>query len=199
MTEPTAESAQELAQPVTELLTCWGAGDESALAQLIPLVHEELRRLASRQMRGEHAGHILQTTAIVNEAYLRLVDLRRVQWHDRAHFFALSARLMRRILVDYARKRNSIKRGHGAQIVSLDEAALVCGTRGPTLVALDDALQSLAAFDLRKSQVVEMRFFGGLTVEETAEALHISPETVLRDWRTAKAWLLRQLEPNAAP
>jgi RNA polymerase sigma factor (TIGR02999 family) len=194
MAEPASSTVRGQAGHVTELLTSWGAGDQSALTQLIPLVHEELHRLAGRQMRNERHGHVLQTTAIVNEAYLRLVDMRRVQWRDRAHFFALSARLMRRILVDHARARDTRKRGRDAQIVSLDEATIASGQRGTTLVALDDALAELAVLDARKGRVVEMRFFGGLTVEETAEALHVSVETVTREWRAAKAWLLRQID-----
>lgn len=178
---------------VTNLLVAWGRGDESALAQLMPLVHEELHRLARRQMRGERAGHLLQATALVNEAYVRLIDLSRVRWQDRAHFFAMAARLMRRILVDYARSKNYAKRGGGAQMVSLSEAANAAGEQRANLVALDDALNALTAFDARKGQVVEMRFFGGLTVDETAEALHVSVETVMRDWRLAKVWLLREL------
>jgi RNA polymerase sigma factor (TIGR02999 family) len=179
--------------PVTDLLLAWGEGDESALQRLMPLVQEELHRLARREMRGERPGHTLQTTALVNEAYLRLIDAHRVRWQDRAHFFALSARIMRRILVDHARSRNFIKRGGGTRHVSLDEALIVSQERGADLVALDDALQALAAVDARKSQVVEMRFFGGLSVEETAEALRVSPETVMRDWHLAKVWLLREL------
>jgi RNA polymerase sigma factor (TIGR02999 family) len=179
--------------PVTDLLVAWGHGDAAALAQLMPLVHDELHRLARREMRGERPGHTLQTTALVNEAYMRLIDVRRVEWQDRAHFFALSARIMRRILVDHARSRNYIKRGGGTRQVSLNEALVVSETCNDDLVALDDALQALAAVDARKSQVVEMRFFGGLTVEETAEALHVSPETVMRDWQFAKVWLLRAL------
>ena len=179
---------------VTELLMSWGNGDESALAQLMLLVHDELHRLASCQMRHEREGHVLQTTALVNEAYVRLVDLNRVRWQDRAHFFAMASRLMRRILVDYARSRNYLKRGGGEECESLDEAADVSEERGTDLVALDDALNALAAFDRRKSQVVEMRFFGGLSVAETAEALQVSVETVMRDWRIAKVWLLRELE-----
>ncbi|MFI5178220.1 MAG: sigma-70 family RNA polymerase sigma factor [Vicinamibacterales bacterium] len=179
--------------PVTDLLVAWGGGDESALERLMPLVQEELHRLARREMRGERPGHTLQTTALVNEAYMRLIDARRVRWQDRAHFFALSARIMRRILVDHARSRNFIKRGGGTRHVSLDEALIVSQDRGADLVALDDALQALAALDARKSQVVEMRFFGGLSVEETAEALRVSPETVMRDWHLAKVWLLREL------
>lgn len=178
---------------VTNLLMAWGRGDESALSQLMPLVHDELHRLARRQMRGEREGHMLQTTALVNEAYVRLVDLSRVRWQDRAHFFAMAARLMRRILVDYARSKKYLKRGGGAQMVSLSEAANVVGDERADLVALDDALTALAEFDARKSQVVEMRFFGGLSVEETAEALQVSVETVMRDWRLAKVWLLREL------
>jgi RNA polymerase sigma factor (TIGR02999 family) len=180
-------------QPVTDLLVAWGHGDAAALAKLMPLVHDELHRLARREMRGERPGHTLQTTALVNEAYMRLIDVRRVEWQDRAHFFALSARIMRRILVDHARSRNYIKRGGGTRQVSLDEALVVSEACNDDLVALDDALQALAAVDARKSQVVEMRFFGGLTVEETAEALHVSPETVMRDWQFAKVWLLRAL------
>jgi RNA polymerase sigma-70 factor, ECF subfamily len=182
---------------VTELLVAWGQGDQSALERLIPLVHQELRRIARRQMRGERRGHTLQTSALVNEAYLRLIDLNQVRWQDRAHFLAMSARLMRRILVEHARARLSSKRGSGAANVSLDEAGDVSQERGVNLVALDDALQALAAVDVRKSQVVEMRFFGGLSIEESAEALQVSPDTVKRDWRLAKAWLLRELGQGA--
>jgi RNA polymerase sigma factor (TIGR02999 family) len=177
---------------VTALLTAWSAGDESALNELIPVVDAELRDVARRLMRREREGHTLQTTALVNEAYMRLVDLTRVRWNDRAHFFAMSARLMRRILVDHARSRAYLKRGGNARRISLDDNLLV-SDRGTDLVALDDALAALAAIDARKSQVVELRFFGGLTVDESAEALHVSPETVMRDWRFAKTWLLREL------
>lgn len=180
-------------QDVTGLLVAWGAGDETALNQLLPIVHGELRRLARHLMRGERGSHTLQTTAVVNEAYLRLVDLSRVRWQDRTHFFAMSARLMRRILVDHARSRNYLKRGGTLRRVPLDEALNVADERGADFVALDDALDALAAVDPRKSQVVELRFFGGLSVEETAEALKVSAETVMRDWRLAKAWLLREL------
>jgi RNA polymerase sigma factor (TIGR02999 family) len=178
---------------VTELLLAWGAGDRSALDQLMPLVHQELRRLARSQMRGERDNHTLQTTALVNEAFLRLVDLRRIQWQDRAHFLALSAQLMRRVLVDHARSRNYQKRGGGATTVVLDDVILAAPERGADLVALDEALENLARVDQRKSRVVELRFFGGLSVEETAEALNVSAETVMRDWRLAKVWLLREI------
>jgi RNA polymerase sigma factor (TIGR02999 family) len=178
---------------VTRLLLAWGGGDEDALDELIPLVHAELRRLARRQIGRERPGHALQPTALVNEAYLRLVDIRRVDWQDRTHFFAMAARSMRRILVEFARSRLYQKRGGGAQQVTLD-AALVVGTeRGKDLVALDDALQHLATFDARKAQVVELRFFGGLNIDETADALDVSPKTVARDWKLAKVWLLREL------
>jgi RNA polymerase sigma factor (TIGR02999 family) len=178
---------------VTGLLLAWGQGDEAALNQLIPLVQQELHRIARAHMRGERAGHSLQATALVNEAYLRLVDVQRVKWQNRAHFFAMSARLMRRVLVDIARAKGYQKRGGGAVQVSLDEGMLVGGDPARDLVALDDALAALATNDPRKSQVVEMRFFGGLSVAETAEALDVSPDTVMRDWKMAKAWLLREL------
>jgi len=178
---------------VTELLLALGRGDRSALDELVPIVHQELRRLARLQLRGERINHTLQTTALVNEAFIRLVDLRRIRWQDRAHFLSLSARLMRRILVDHARSRNYQKRGGGAVNVALDETLVGSAERGADLVALDDALEELAREDPRKSQVVELRFFGGLSVEETAEALKVSPETVLRDWRLAKVWLLREV------
>lgn len=178
---------------VTELLLAWGSGDRSALDQLVPIVHQELRRLARLQMRGERDNHTLQTTALVNEAFIRLVDLRRIRWQDRAHFLALSARLMRRILVDHARSRNYLKRGGGVVSVALDDTLGIPRERTANLVALDDALDTLSRMDPRKGQVVELRFFGGLSVEETAEALSISPETVLRDWRLAKVWLLREV------
>ncbi len=180
-------------QELTRLLLAWNAGDEAALEKLVPQVYQELRRLARRQMMRERPGHTLQATALINEAYLRLVDLRNVQWQNRAHFFALCARLMRRILVDFARSRQYAKRGGGERPVSLDESLVVSPVHSTDLVAADDALKALTKVDARKAQVVELRFFGGLTVEETAEVLKVSPETVRRDWRLAKAWLLREL------
>jgi len=183
-------------QEVTQLLLAWNQGDETALEKLIPLVYDELRRLAHHYMGGERAGHTLQTTALVNEAYLRLIDSSQVRWQSRAHFFAVSAQLMRRILVDFARSRHYFKRGGGAHQVSLDEALVVSQERSADLVALDDALTALARIDARKSQVVELRFFGGLSVEEAAEVLKVSPDTVMRDWGLAKVWLLRELSKN---
>ena len=185
---------REPSSAVTEWLVAWSGGDDAALQRLMPVVHAELRRLARREMRRERAGHTLQTTALVNEAYLRLVDMSGVSWNDRAHFFAMSARLMRRILVDHARSHLYQKRGGGAKVVSFDEGLTVTSGPRADLVALDDALRSLARFDERKSQVVELRFFGGLSVDETAAALDVSPSTVLRDWRLAKSWLLKQLD-----
>jgi RNA polymerase sigma factor (TIGR02999 family) len=178
---------------ITRLLVDWRNGDEAALEQLIPLVHDELRRLARRHMAHERVGHTLQATALVNEAYMRLIDVKQMKWQDRAHFFAMSSRLMRRILVDFARAKGYQKRGGGAHKVSLDEALVVSQEPGHDLVALDDALTALGAFDARKALVVEMRFFGGLSVQETAEALQVSVDTVMRDWKLAKAWLLREL------
>jgi RNA polymerase sigma-70 factor, ECF subfamily len=191
---PTGTASPRTVRPhVTELLLAWGRGDRTALDELAPLVLHELRRLARLQMRGERHNHTLQTTALVNEAFLRLIDLRRIRWQDRAHFLALSARLMRRILVDYARSRNYQKRGGGVSTVALDDVVVSSPERGADLAALDDALENLARVDARKSQVVELRFFGGLSIEETAEALKVSPETVQRDWRFAKVWLLREI------
>jgi RNA polymerase sigma factor (TIGR02999 family) len=177
---------------ITGLLLAWGRGDSAALDKLMPLVYDELHRLAHRYMNREAPGHTLQTTGLVNEAYLRLVDLSRVQWQDRAHFFAMTSRLMRQILVDFARSRKYQKRGGNAPHITLDETALPA-TKNTDLLALDDALNALAKVDARKSKVVEMRFFGGMSVEDTAEALNVSPETVMRDWKTAKIWLLREL------
>jgi RNA polymerase sigma factor (TIGR02999 family) len=177
----------------TALLLAWGRGNAGALDELMPLIHAELRRLAARHLRHEREGHTLQATALVNEAYLRLIEIKRVRWQNRAHFFAVASRVMRRILVDAARARGYQKRGGGAEHVSLDEALVVSNEPSHDLVALDDALNALAAFDARKSQVVEMRFFAGLTVDETAAVLHVSPDTVMRDWRLAKVWLLREL------
>ena len=181
-------------QDVTGLLLAWGRGDSSALQKLTPLVYRELHALAHRNMLRERPGHTLQTTALVHEAYLRLIDTQHVQWRDRTHFFAMSARLMRRILVDFARSRGYQKRGGGARPVSLDENVDVAHERSADLVALDDALAALAVVDPRKSRVVEMKFFGGLTAEEIAEVLEVSPDTVLRDWSLAKSWLLRELK-----
>jgi RNA polymerase sigma-70 factor, ECF subfamily len=185
-------------QHVTRLLQAWGQGEDAALKELLPLVHHELRRLARRYMFGERPGHTLQTTALVNEAYLRLVNSRQVKWQNRAHFFAISAQLMRRILVDHARTRGYQKRGGGVPKVTLDEAVMGPRERGHNLVALDDALKALADIDPRKSKVVELRFFGGLSVEETAAVLKVSPDTVMRDWRLAKAWLAREMEKAEA-
>jgi len=182
---------------VSELLRAWSGGDQGALEKLTPVVYGELHRLARRYMKREKPGHSLQTTALVNEAYLRLVDYKRMQWQDRAHFFAVSAQVMRRILVEHARRHNQ-RRGGDVPHVSLDQAAVVGGGRSADLVALDDAMNTLARMDPRKVQVVEMRFFGGLSVEETAEVLQISPVTVMRDWSTAKAWLFRELAGGTA-
>jgi RNA polymerase sigma-70 factor, ECF subfamily len=177
---------------VTALLRAWSDGDRGALDRLTPIVYEELHRLARRYLTGERPDHSLQTTALVNEAYMRLVDYKHMQWQNRAHFFAVSAQLMRRILVEHARRHN-LKRGGDVEHVSLDEAAEVRGDRAADLVALDDAMNALERLDPRKVLVVEMRFFGGLSVEETAEVLKVSPITVMRDWSTAKAWLYREL------
>ena len=177
---------------ISALLRAWSDGDQGALETLTPIVYGELHRLAGRYMKGEHTGHSLQTTALVNEAYMRLVDYKRMQWQDRAHFFAVSAQVMRRILVDHARRHN-LKRGGKVAHVSLDEAACVESARDTDLVALDRAMEALARIDPRKVQVVEMRFFGGLNVEETAEVLRVSPITVKRDWRAAKLWLYREM------
>ena len=191
MTEPSTHE-------VTALLLAWSQGDPSALEKLTPLVYQELHRLARGYMGREHAGHTLQTTALVHEAYLRLIDSSRVRWQNRAHFFAVAAQLMRRILVDFARSRHQLKRGGEAPRVSLSEAFEVAGEKDADLVALDDALQNLASVDLRKSRVVELRFFGGLSVEETAEVLQVSPDTVMRDWRLAKVWLRREMREKGA-
>jgi RNA polymerase sigma factor (TIGR02999 family) len=178
---------------VTRLLKAWTGGEQEALERLIPLVYHELHRLAHRYMARERQGHTLQSTALVHEAFQRLIDLQDVNWQNRAHFFAVSAQLMRRILVDYARSRRYSKRGGELRHVALNEAVAVFRDRRNDVVALDDALSTLARIDGRKGQVVELRFFGGLSVHETAEVLHVSPDTVLRDWRLAKAWLLREL------
>ena len=183
-----------MSQEITQLLLAWNEGDEQALDRLMPLVQDELHRLAHRYMAGERPGHPLQTTALINEAYLRLIDSSRVRWQNRSHFFAVSAQLMRRILVDVARARNKRKRGGDVVQVSLDEAMVVTREPGTDLIALDDALTTLATFDERKSRIIELRFFGGLSVEETAEVLKVSAATVLRDWGLAKAWLLRELQ-----
>jgi RNA polymerase sigma factor (TIGR02999 family) len=180
-------------QGVTALLLAWSQGEQTALENLVPLVYAELRRVARRHMYRERPGHTLQTTALVNEAYLRLIDARQVHWQNRAHFFAVSAQLMRRILVDFARSKHYLKRGGGAQKVAFDEALVASPEQGQDLVALDYALTALALTDARKSRVVELRFFGGLSVEETAEVLKVSPDTVMRDWKLAKAWLAREM------
>jgi RNA polymerase sigma-70 factor, ECF subfamily len=180
-------------QDVTQLLGEWSGGDEGALEKLVPLVHPELHRLAHHYMSKERVGHTLQTTAVLNEAYLQLVDNTKPVWQGRTHFIAAAAQLMRRIMVDHARERHSLKRGGGALRVTLDEAALVTEARSQELLDLDEALERLAAQDARKSQIVELRYFGGLTVEETAEFLKLSQRTVEREWTAAKAWLYREL------
>ncbi len=190
-------TAEREPEGVTQLLLAWNDGDESALERLVPLVYEELHRLAKRQMERESPDHNLQTTALINEAYLRLVGLKNVQWQNRAHFFALCARLMRRILVDFARSRRYTKRGGGRQPISLNESLVVSPQLSADLVAVNDVLNALTTIDARKGQVVELRFFGGLTAEETAAVLKVSPDTVRRDWKLAKAWLLRELRRDA--
>lgn len=178
---------------VTQLLKAWGQGDGGALERLVPIVETELHRMAHRCMAGEKPGHTLQTTALVNEVYLRLVNIHEVDWQDRAHFFAMSARLMRRVLTDFARSRNYQKRGAGAVQVSLEEGLVVSPEKDADIIALDEALTKFALLYSRQSKVVELRFFGGLEVEEAAEALNVSPITVKRDWRFAKSWLLRAM------
>ncbi len=186
MTEPSPHE-------ITELLQAWSDGNQEALDKLVPLVYAELHRLARHYMSNERPDRTLQTTELVNEAYLRLVDWKNARWQNRAHFFAVAAQMMRRILVDFARSRHYLKRGGQARRVSFSEAVVVSLERGEDLIALDDALQSLAAIDQRKTQIVELRFFGGLSVAETAEVLKISPRTVMRDWSLAQAWLYREL------
>jgi RNA polymerase sigma factor (TIGR02999 family) len=189
-----AESERDASrrQQVSQLLAAWTNRDSAARDALLPVVYDELHRLAHHYMRGERQDHTLQTTALVNEAYIRLVDLDRMQWRDRAHFFAMAATLMRRILVDYARERSRDKRGGGVSVTSLDEQVAVSKAK-VDVVALDEALDRLAAMDLQQSRIVELRFFSGLTIEETAEALDLSPATVKREWTSAKAWLHQQL------
>jgi RNA polymerase sigma factor (TIGR02999 family) len=177
----------------TKLLLAWSNGDESAFDKLVPLVYQELRVLAKRYMRHERADHTLQATALVNEAYVRLIDVNRIQWKNRAHFLAVASQTMRRILVEFARRRRRQKRGGDVMRVTLGDAKEVAQEKGVDLIALSDALSALATFDQRMSQVVELRFFGGRSVQETAEVLSVSPETVMRDWKTAKVWLLREL------
>jgi RNA polymerase sigma-70 factor (ECF subfamily) len=184
-------------QEVSLMLRAWRSGDKSALDELMPLVYNELRRLAHRYMNKEKAGHTLQTTALVNEAYLRIVGLERIEWQDRAHFFAISANLMRRILVDFARSRGYQKRGRDLKKISLDESILVSPEPGAEVIRIDEALSALAEFDARKARVVELRFFGGMTEDEAAEVLHVSRETVKRDWRLARNWLLCELSDGA--
>jgi len=184
-------------QNLTQLLVAWRNGNQAALDQLLPLVYDELHRLAQRYMNQEPPGHTLQTTALVNEAYLRLIDQPEVAWQDRAHFFAVAARIMRHLLIDRARGRKYAKRGGGAYQVALDEAANFSQERAAEFVALDEALQALAEIDPRKSQIVELRYFGGLSIEETAEVLKLSPMTVKRDWKLAKAWLHRELSQSS--
>ena len=187
------------AHQMTQLLIDWSNGDQAALDQLVPLVNAELRRLAGRYMRRERPGHTLQTSALVNEAYLRLIDQKNVNWQNRAHFFGVAAKLMRQILIDHARTHDSAKRGGGAQQVSLDETAVVSRERSAELLALDEALERLAEFDQRKARIVELRFFGGLNLDETAEVIGISSPTVQREWRSAKAWLHHSLSTEESP
>ena len=188
----------EVRHDLTGLLLSWRGGQDEALHRLVPLVHAELRRIARRHMAGERPDHLLQTTALVNEVYLRLMDVRRVAWQDRAHFYAMAARLMRRVLVDFARAQKNQKRGGALHRITFSQDLPAAGGTTDDLLAIDQALHSLAAHDERKARVVELRYFGGLSVEETAEALGISAETVMRDWRFAKNWLLRELSAPAA-
>jgi len=184
------------ANDISALLRAWSDGDQSALKGLTPIVYSELRRLAHRYMSREHPGHTLQTTAVVNEAYLRLINRQRVRWQNRAHFFAIAAHVMRSILVDHARSHAYAKRGGGARKIALDEAMIISQERAAEVVALDEALGQLAEIDPQQSRIVEMRFFAGLTIEETAEVLSLSPATIKREWSTAKAWLYHELNKS---
>jgi RNA polymerase sigma-70 factor, ECF subfamily len=183
-------------RPITGLLRAWSTGDKAALDQLIPVVHGELKRIAKRYMGRERTGHTLQPTALVNEAFLKLVDVHNVEWQDRAHFFAVSAQMMRRILVNHALARGAEKRGAGDRQTMLNQEMVVSPERDRELVELDQALDTLARHDPRKARVVELRFFGGMSVEETAEVLKVSPQTVMRDWKLAKSWLAREMSDN---
>lgn len=183
-------------QGVTELLVAWSNGDKNARDQLMTIVYQELHRLAHHYMKRESPGHTLQTSALVNEAFVRLVDQRNVQWQNRAHFFGIAAQMMRRILVDYARQRRYAKRGGGAPRMALDDALIISEERSAEVIELHEALEKLVEFDPRKSQIVELRFFGGLSIEETADVLAVSPGTVMRDWTLAKAWLRREMTNN---
>jgi RNA polymerase sigma factor (TIGR02999 family) len=191
-----AAAAKASEKSVTKLLLAWGEGEDGALEVLTPIVYDELRRLARRSLAGEGSARTLQATALVHEAFIRLVDVRRVRWQNRAHFYAMAARLMRRVLVDLARTRHAQKRGGRAKKVTLDEELLVSERHTGQVIAIDDALHELARVDARKAQVVELRFFGGLSVDESAEVLKVSPETVMRDWKMAKVWLLRELSES---
>jgi len=182
---------------ITRLLAEWNGGNHSALDHLVPIVYDELRRLAANYMRGERPGHLLQTTALVNEAYLRLMGREHVSCQTRNQFFALAAQVMRRVLVDYARGRNRAKRGHGAESLVLDDVAVLSDDRADELVAINKALDTLAALDARKGKVFEMRYFGGMSVDEVSQALSVSPVTVARDWRMAKVWLRREIAPRS--
>jgi len=183
---------------ITQLLQVWGDGDNQALEKLTPLLYKELHRMAHRYMRQERSGHTLQTTALINEAYIRLMGWKNVRWQNRAQFFGVSAQLMRKILVDFARSRNYAKRGSGARAISIEEEPGVAQGPAHDILALDDALQRLASFDPRKSQIVELRFFGGLTLEETADVLRVSSRTIQREWELAKVWLAREMNAETA-
>jgi RNA polymerase sigma factor (TIGR02999 family) len=185
---PPSESGE-----VTKLLRAWGSGDRDALDRLTPRVYDELRRMSRKYMRNERVGHTLQATALVNDVYVRLVDVGSVDWKDRAHFFAVCAQMMRRILIDSARARNAGRRGGGAVKIDVEDVCVGAPDRDASTIALDDALSALASLDPRKVQVIELRYFGGLSVEETAEILKISPQSVMRDWKLAKAWLAREM------
>lgn len=193
-----AESAEQNDHRVTELLLDWSEGDHESRERLMDLVYQELRRIAGAQLRGERRDHTLQATALVNEAYLRLIDQTRVQWRNRAHFFGIAAQLMRRILVDHARRQRAAKRGGGATVLAINEEVAAGIERDFDLVALDDALAQLYAFDARAAQLVELRFFGGLTIEEASEVMKLSPATIKREWRTARAWLHREIVSGEA-
>lgn len=188
------KAMEHSSEQITEMLQAWGEGDSTALEQLLPLVYDELHRLAGAYLRGERRGHTLQTTALINEAYLRLAEWKNVQWKNRAHFLGVAAQMMRRVLVDFARSRHYAKRGGDAQPVEFEEAKIAAPRRDAEIIALDDALKTLAEIDPRKCLLVELRYFGGLSVEETADAMNLSPRTVMREWQAARAWLYRELK-----